>query len=315
MCAEGLTAASATVDAELDRLQRAWPAAIDLRCERDTDFYALPAWFLPAFPGVRDDGARALFVFCRLCAGATLLQDHVVDGDGLPADVAPRTMRIMAMQTEATLALMRVLPPTRTVFWGRFRDHVSRHTGTWATERSFADGRPWSEYTTDVGLDLARSKHCLADIVVAAMADLAGDDELYAPICASIGALGAAAQMVDDLEDWRDDLRRRQPSILLTRVLDAAPGADLGADGWRALEARVARTIYYRGHADRVLGLAMTLLDEADQLTARAPGLPWYGVTAEVRRRCSTLRGALSAVVADQLAAARGRSRAASSAR
>lgn len=94
--------------------------------------------------------------------------------------------------------------------------------------------------------------------------------------------------MYDDLTDWKEDLRRGQPSLLLSRVVVEFPGL-LDEPAWADLIKHLTRAIHYGGHSRYVLRLALSSLDKADRLEELLPGLPWYEHTRALRRVCQEM--------------------------
>lgn len=281
-------------------LQRRWPDPIALEPGRASDYFALPYLFREAFPSLALEDLRPLAVFCKIYAGSILLQDRLIDGQlgdaaGGPA-LATAALRITAMHAEAYHALHSVFPAT-TAFWGRLRDYLAAYAEACLEEQRFASGqRPWSEYTESVAGRIIIGKNGPARIIAAGMAELAGDEHLLAPLLAVTNAFNVATQLWDDLQDWKEDLRRGAPSLVLARLVPDRP-VDLDSEQWRALTQRLARELYYGGHARHVLALALASLDTAEQLKATIPKLGLHAKTATLRRWCETLRADIERIV------------------
>jgi hypothetical protein len=270
------------------RLQRSWPDAVSLRCPKYSHFCWLPVRFAPAFPQVTEQTLLSLSVFCQLFVAAVLQQDHLLDDTCPLTEVGLASMRIMAMEAEATQILHRLFPPSAR-FWERYRAYLADHARAFVVEQDFRRGRRvLLEYTEEVALHAAADKIGLARIVIAALAELDGDDRLVDPICASLAHVGEAMGMYDDLTDWKEDLRRGQPSLLLSRVVVEFPGL-LDEPAWADLIKHLTRAIHYGGHSRYVLRLALSSLDKADRLEELLPGLPWYEHTRALRRVCQEM--------------------------
>jgi squalene-hopene/tetraprenyl-beta-curcumene cyclase len=141
--------------------------------------------------------------------------------------------------------------------------------------------------------------------VPAGLVELAGDDRLLEPLVQVIDAFNQAAQMWDDLQDWRDDLRHGIPSLLVGRIAAEPPPRDLDAAAWKALGDRLARDVYYGGHAFHVIDLALAALDRAEALKPTISNLAWHDTTAIYRRRFTSLRGDIERIVRENVARAR----------
>jgi hypothetical protein len=196
-------------------------------------------------------------------------------------------MRIMAQETEANRILHQLFAPSSR-FWSRHHGYLTEHARAFVDEQDFRlRRRPLGEYSEQVALEAAAAKIGLARIVVAALVELEGNDRWLHPICEALAATGEAMGMLDDVGDWKDDLRTGQPSLLLSRALVALPGP-LDDAGWTALCPHVSRALHYGGHTQHVLQLALRALDRADQLEQALPGLPWYQHTHALRGACQT---------------------------
>jgi hypothetical protein len=292
------------IEAELARLQRSWPDAINLRCPKYSHFCWLPVRFAPAFPHVTEQELLSLSVFCILFVAAVEQQDHLLDDTCPLTEVGLTSMRIMALEAEATQILHRLFPPSAH-FWDRHRAYLADHARAFVVEQDFRRGRRGlAEYTEEVALHAAADKIGLARIAIAALAELNGDDRLVEPICASLAHVGEATGMYDDLTDWKEDLRRGQPSLLLSRAVVEFPGL-FDEPAWAELIKHLTRAIHYGGHSRYVLRLALSSLDKADRLEELLPGLPWYEHTRALRRVCQETLDVLTLSVCEDVARVR----------
>ena len=271
-------------------LQQRWPDEIMLEPERSSDYYALPYLFREAFPALEPSDIRPLAVFCKLYAGSIFLQDHLIDGQLVErASLALPSLRILAMQVEAYHQLHAMFPVGAT-FWNRLRSYLAAYAEACLEERQFASGgRSWREYTESVALRIVVGKNGPARIIAAGMVELARDERLLEPLLEVTNAFNVAAQMWDDLQDWKEDLHRGTPSLLLARLVSERPDG-MDARAWRGTIQHLARELYYRGHAQHVLDLALTSLDTAEQLKGMFPNLGLHARTAGLRRWCTGLR-------------------------
>jgi hypothetical protein len=286
------------IEAEVSRLQQAWPDAVALRPARYSHFCFLADRFAPAFPHVTEDDLVTLSVGGQLFVTAVLLRDTLLDRACPAEDVGLVSMRIMALEAEAMGVFRRLFPPSAR-FWERHRTYLADHARAFVEEDAFRRGRrPLAEYGEDVALGAGRDKIGLARVAIAALAELEGDDRLLGPIEASLAHVGEAMALHDDVADWKEDLRRGQPSLVLSRVVAELPGPLDDAD-WESLLAGVGRAIHYGGHSRDVLRLALRSLDAADRLEESLPGLPWYTHTRALRRVCEAWLDELGRVVRD----------------
>ena len=262
-------------------LQSGWPEAIPLRLWRQSVWYELPYFFLPAFPSLSLPAVRPLALFGRLFASSIFIHDPLADRGLVAHESAASTLRIMALQFEAYRALHTVFPPDAAL-WDRLRGYLSDYAAACMEELAVASGaRPWRDYREDVALRVAVGKSGLSRAIVAGLAELARDDGRLEPVMRALDQFNIACQMWDDLKDWRDDLEHGMPSLLLVRVLSERPGKDEVAG---AID-HVGRELYYGGHASYVLDLALAALDASDQLKRLVPELPWYRLVDVTRAK------------------------------
>lgn len=291
-----------------ERLQAGWPEAVVLRHWRQSTWYELPYFFLPAFPKLALEQVRSFATFGRLFANAIFIHDRVADSDVAAHDAATTTLRIMAMQFEAYRLLLPLFPAT-SPFWERLRGDLSAYADACIEERRFASGeRPWSDLTEEVALRIAAGKSGVSRVIVAGLAELGQEEGLIAPLTSALDHYNIACQMWDDLNDWRDDLQHRVPSLLLVRVVPARP-TDQDPGALRRETGRLAREIYYGGHAGYVLELALSSLDAADRAKELAPTLPWFGLTEILRRKYQAALQDLTRIMKSNVLRARKQSR------
>jgi hypothetical protein len=275
------------IERALDDLQAGWPSEMHLRSRLYSHFCGTAVRFAPAFARVRDEDVKALTVYCHLFVAAVLAQDTLLDRSCPAEEAGQAAMRVMALESEGYALLYRLFP-SGSRFWQRHRACLQDHARAFVEEEAFRRGqRPLHDYTEPVALRAAAHKIGLVRIVIAALAEFEGDERSYSPICASLSRVGEAMGMYDDLFDWKDDLRKGQPSLLLSRVLRELPGP-MSDEAFRALTREVGRAIHYGGHSRYVLELGLASLDEADGLEASLPGLPWYEHTHTLRAQMTT---------------------------
>jgi squalene-hopene/tetraprenyl-beta-curcumene cyclase len=295
-----LLAAAAIVE----QLQARWPLEIALLNSRSSKYYALPYLLIEAFPALRLDDVQPLVVFSRLLAGSILLHDELVDRAETPRAVT--SLRVMAMQAEAYRVAHALFPPAAR-FWDRLREDLAEYASACLEEQRFvAGGRPLGDYTEALALRIAMGKTRLARSVVAGLVELAQDDAPFVSLGQILDEMHKAMQLLDDLQDWKEDHRRGTPSLVLSRI--GAPRTGSGDEAeQRCTTTRLARELYYGGHAAYVLDLALAALAAADAHRAAFPGLAVFGLVDALRRRCQLLRIDIDRIVGDNLRRARGR--------
>jgi squalene-hopene/tetraprenyl-beta-curcumene cyclase len=305
-----LTDSALPTTAEVERLARqvagieeVWGNLFPLRLKGHVrPFESQPYLFLAAFPRLTRQDAELVAVAGRLYLNSMLVLDEVIDRSHDSKQTVTGTLRAEAMRFEAYQLLYRMFPP-QAAFWQHFRTYLVDYSRACIEERRFAEGqRPWSEYTEELALFLARGKNGVAKATIAALVELAGDDRHQASLTASVIDHYTAWQMWDDLCDWKVDLRAGVPSLLLARVLhEQPPEAER-----EALIKPLAREIYYGGHARYVLDMALDLLADADREAAVVDEqLAWREVIARLRAECSALRQDVERIVRGNVERAR----------
>jgi hypothetical protein len=280
------TATTATA-AALQRLQERWPHRVELGIATQASIYhSYPYLFLQAFPSLTADRLAPLCLASSLFADSLFVADDIMDGDPTDRDVATNAVRVQAMQFEGYRLLYGLFPPTAR-FWDRFQDYLGLYAQACVEERRLAGEADWRELTQPLALRIAKGKSSLAKFVVAGLGAMAGDETPVEPLTRALDRYYIARQMVDDLSDWRQDLERGYPSLLLARVAAELGGAS--PDQLARDPQRTGRTLYAGGHARYTMTLALRALDEAAELAAPYPDLLWHRITAKLRARCQTL--------------------------
>ena len=289
---------SAAVDAEMEAIAARWPADVDVRRSIASSYHGLPFAFRAAFPRVAPSDLVSFAAAARLYAGAILLADPVVDGVGT---ASVHLFRIMALQSEALRALQRLFPPDAR-FWGRLQAYTAGYMSACLDESAFADGRrPWAEYTDACAVAIALAKNGVARAVVAGLAELDGDEAAFERLSSALDDFNFATQMLDDAQDWKDDLRRGIPSVLLRPVMADGPRPSDDAS-LEAFVAQAGRRLYYEGHLVAVLERAIDALHRVERLRDLWPELTFLRLVAALQGEIVPLRDDLSRIIDANLA-------------
>ncbi len=287
-----------TLAARLQQLQAGWPSAVRLELGAAASIYDYhPYLFAQAFSGLDTRDVESLAVAARLFASFIFLSDEAIDGPSEAAFGPIAPLRAAAMQFEA-YRLLNELFPAGSRFWPRFGSYLRDLAESCVIEAEFGSGRrPWRQFTEDVARGVAIKKAAIAKASVAGLAELADDGGPSAALESAVDHYNVAHQLFDDLGDWKKDLRRGQPSLVLSRLLpDEGP---FGAEPPSPDQVGgLARKLYYEGHAGHVLGLALLELGQADQALAGLPPVPLADAVAGLRRRCLDLEADIARIVA-----------------
>jgi squalene-hopene/tetraprenyl-beta-curcumene cyclase len=289
----------AALAARMDELQARWPGSVRLDIEAASSIYDYhPYLFVEAFPPLPERSVESLALAARLFANFVFLSDASIDGAAEPGFGSIAPLRASAMQYE-TYRILAGLFPAGSSFWQRFGGYLRGLAEACVIEAEFGSGRrDWSEFTESVAREVAVKKAAIAKASVAGLAALAGERGPLTELEASIDHYNAAHQLFDDLGDWKKDLRRRQPSLILARLLPDG-GPFRVPEPSSELMGRVSRDLYYRGHAHHVLSLALLELDAADRALTGLGAIAWSDAVAGLRRRCLDLDADIFRIVAE----------------
>jgi squalene-hopene/tetraprenyl-beta-curcumene cyclase len=287
---------AAATQERLRALQSRWPAELfGDHLTHSSTYDCFPHLFRPAFPGVDLETARSLSLAGCLLANSLFVYDALVDGTA-PALLTPANLlRAQALQFEA-YRLLHVLLPPASPFWEDLRKHLAELAAVTLVEsRLRQEGPPWPQMDLALARRLAIGKAGVAEAAIAALAALSGREGAVGPLTAALDEFAVATQMFDDLRDWKEDLAQRMPSLLLARAHDelAREGRPLSAGD----RARVAKCIYYGGHASSTIEIALGCLERASEYTASLGPLPWQLVVADLRRSLQSLAADIERIV------------------
>jgi squalene-hopene/tetraprenyl-beta-curcumene cyclase len=287
----------ATLEQDVARLGQRWPALVALSQGPRSNYFALPVSLATLFPGVAPDRAHSFALACRLLAGSILSQDRIVDGGSGDAALS---LRSMALQAESYQQFHRLFAPEAR-FWERLQQYLAEYAGACLEEQRFVSGqRPWSEYTESVGLGIVKGKNAVARTVPAGLVELAREEHLLEPLLNVIDGFNVATQLWDDLQDWKEDLRRGVPSILLARVVRERPVA-LEEEQWKQRSEHLAREIYYGGHASHVLRMALDGLGTARRFLTDHELPEFRALLERLNQRLELLLKDLERIVAENV--------------
>ena len=245
------------------------------------------------------DEMRILALAGQIFASSLVLSDKLIDRQYIELNVAS-LLEIQAKQFESYHLLYQIFPPN-TTFWQRFRGYLSQYTEACLEENDFISGkRPWSEYTESVAIQSIRDRTGVAKTAIAGLVELAQEDKYLNQLEESISNFYVANQMLDDLLDWKEDIETGIPSLLLSRLIDKSPH-QYSQEELEELRKKLNHKIYYQGHANYVLELALKYLDQAEILKKELPELLWWNVTSKLRHKCQTLIEDIAGIVQKNL--------------
>ncbi|HTW83337.1 MAG TPA: class 1 isoprenoid biosynthesis enzyme [Candidatus Sulfotelmatobacter sp.] len=209
----------------------------------------LPQRVAEIYPPVPRRRLDELTVALSLFSDAIVACDDIMDYARERPEETRRLPRIGVLFAQTYRTFAELLGPAPH-FWNRLERYYADFVDAMDAEVRYATGAtPWSACSEEECLAIERGKNGLVRLVDASVAALAGNDRAEDGAAESMLDLFVANQMVDDLRDWREDIRDGALSLVLLR---AAGGTKPAPDAARELGAR----IYLDGHAAHVLAVA-----------------------------------------------------------
>jgi squalene-hopene/tetraprenyl-beta-curcumene cyclase len=253
----------------------------------------LPALVAQAYPPIAAETLERVTVALCLFSDAVVLSDDVIDyAASIPA-TARRVPDIAVLYAQAYRTFAEVFGGAPG-FWNRLERYFIDYVDAMNVEAALAAGeRDWASCGEDDCLAVARGKNGLVRLVDAAVAALCQPDAHDRKTDDILLHYFVANQMIDDLRDWREDIRDGALSLVLRRASAERPRGELARE--------IGRRIYLDGHAAYVLGVARREL-EAGLVAAQA--LHADGLIALHERRIDGI-SALRERVAAELESAR----------
>lgn len=292
----------------IGELQPHWSDDIRLDDPVGQLYAGYPHLLASAFLPIDDARLSRFAVAGQLFALSIFDFDAVVDRES-NAPAARGEFRLLAAQFEAYGILHDLFPPDAP-FWARFRAHLCSYLEGCVVEASFRNGtKNWAEFDSTVGTELAARRAAVAKAVVAGLADLSGDDGPLDALNRSIDEYNIARQYLDDLEDWKVDLARCMPTLVLRNMFDDRPQRPRHADEVRWFE-RTSRRLFYGGFARSALESAVHHLDLAEEAIDGLEVDAWLGKLLDLKSRAEDMLGDMHDLIEANLARLRNDSRA-----
>lgn len=217
----------------------------------------------------------ALIAAGRLLLGSVLRVDEIVDEQPRDVTLASRVFGALAGQFEATRKLSELFAES-SPFWAHMRQRLVDLAQAQIREQEYRSGeRSWSDADESVARSLAVGKNAVMFVASAALCELAGASDRLAEIDEAITDFIIAVQIIDDALDWRTDLARGVPTLVL----------------WRAAgEPEVQRALLEGGALHDAL-------QEGHAAIERAQDAPVFAANAVWRDLCEAIRNAYANVL------------------
>jgi len=250
---------------------------------------ALPTLIAELYPPVDDARlGRAAFALCAF-SDAIVACDDVIDYASADPAVARRIPQIGIVFAEA-YRIFAELFGDRPAFWDPLRRYYAEYVDALAAEaRIAADDAAWTACTLADALAIVRGKNGLVRLVDAAVAALAEQPQHPGGETILLEWF-AGEQMLDDLNDWREDVRDRNVSVLLRAACATRPDP-------AALEA-IGLRLYGEGHIARTLARAAVLVEGAREIAVAAGATAFAALIEQRRATIDERRERVDAVLA-----------------
>jgi hypothetical protein len=253
---------------------------------RFSPFYYYPFLFAEAFPSVTRKDLRRLSLANRVLLEAVLLADRKIDQTRpwTPSDfcLADRCVH------RAMEILLPLFPPEHE-FWQETDAWYLEHARAIVREQRLHRHR-LCEYTQEEFFQISTGKVALLRTNLLAMGILSRRKHVLMPLMRSQDRFLVGFQCFDDLRDWKEDLRHRNYTFLLTRVLFAG-----GFDRQVRLAApvpqdAVGQVLHHRGFAEDQLRLSERYFQDALD-SAEGMNVPlWTGTVRGFLHHCRAIR-------------------------
>jgi hypothetical protein len=259
---------------------------------RFSPFYYYPFLFAGAFSSVARKDLRRLCLANRVLLEAVLLADKKIDET---RPWTPWDFCLADRCVHRALEILLPLFPPEHEFW--------RDTDAWYLEHARAIVREQRlhrhrlcEYPQEEFFDISSGKVALLRTNLLAMGILSGRKHEWRPLMQSQDRFLVGFQCFDDLRDWKEDLRQRNYTFLLTRVLFAG-GFDRQVHRAEPVpQDAVGQVLYHRAIAEDQLRLAEQCFEDALD-SAEGMNVPlWIGTVRGFLHHCRTMRHDLAEI-------------------
>lgn len=210
-------------------------------------YHVLPWLFEDAIPGLSDEQLHDLAVAGLLYCGHVLLVDRTVDQDDRFSAPLLLTANAMHERSLVLLAQSRLLTRESAAV---LRDYTRAYERALMRERSVVSGESfaWPDYC-----DLASSKAAILKASPGMMVAAARSPVGLPVVDEMLDAFSLAAQLEDDIDDWRSDVEHGRTSFIVGLArLDGMSIEDARAFATEP-ETSIAHWLYFEGNAERAL--------------------------------------------------------------
>lgn len=291
---------SEEVKSVITRLQIKWGKEIsllgDFKNPIETIYDCYPYLFKDLFPNIKIADLRQLAVAGRLFSASIILIDRFLDDRNF--EKSPhKVFSPLIMQWEGR-SILNELFTAKSTFWQRFDSFYQKHIEACSIEVDFQNGKlEWKEYQKETALKIAVGKNGISKAVIAGLVELSGNENIYNPLIVAVDNFNIACQVLDDLLDWRQDIKNVTPSYLLIQSFDSH--ADFLEKARTTSLEDIAKIIYYKGHAQQTLTIALDSTETSLRILESVGGqdTDWHSLVLATKGKIESLIEDFEAIV------------------
>lgn len=207
------------------------------------------------YPHIPQERLGEFSYACRVFSIAAVKLDDVIDYvSHVPENVKLTAPEMLAVLLEPYVSFARLFD-AKAPFWDHLRRYIVEFIDSMRDELRYSAAEAWRSLDSQACLELLGRKLGLIRIIAAGVCELAGNYEEIDALETMLVQFFVSYQMLDDLQDWREDVRDGNISLLLRQCSQEPPGEGDVAE--------IARTMFAQGHAEMVLGVALDQAREA----------------------------------------------------
>jgi hypothetical protein len=245
-----------------------------------------PFLFHSCFQAVAIETVRELARADRLYTEHLLSHDRMLDG---PRSTEPVGLFLAQLQHMHSLKTLHSLFPSAHCFWDYFNECFFE---TW---KSFREERLWHSHR--IGrfpmarfCTLAKGKTAVLRPFSLALAFLAGTEEQVHLLARSLDQHHIALTLIDDLEDWREDLQTFNFTYLLTRLIQREGLTEQISSGHAVSTERMGQLLHATGLVEKQLRLAEIFFRKSNETVRNLPLPLWKSFNDGFHARYRALR-------------------------
>jgi len=253
----------ATLQSSLETAREVWRGELKVLARGafsdGSSIAQLTAFVADSYPPISEKAIAAISFATCIFSDAIVMADDIIDYGSRNPSFLNDLPQSLALLTEAYHTFASVLADNAN-FWNALRLYFSEYVRGLRSEGTVED---WSALSEDDCISIAGSKNGLIRIIDAAIA--AASSSTPNGMAEALLDYFVANQMIDDIKDWKEDIKFGRPSLLLRKVCSARPLPEN--------ERAIRRAIYTSGAAVAVARHGLARLQSALSISnaCRAP--------------------------------------------